>query len=83
MILRPYKRVLKVGLWIYIAKPFNAQELTLRAQDHLVRKHVNDDRKTISIRDPLTQIYNRWHFDTIFEHFYSRSIIEDRALSFL
>ena len=54
MILRPYKRVLKVGLWIYIAKPFNAQELILRAQDHLIRKHVNDDRKTISIRDPLT-----------------------------
>jgi len=66
----------------YIAKPFNGQELISRVQAHLIRKHVNDERKKTAITDPLTQIYNRRHFDTIFEHFHTRAIAEDKGLSF-
>lgn len=66
----------------YIAKPFNGQELISRVQAHLIRKHVSDGRKRTAITDPLTQIYNRRHFDTIFEHFHSRAISEDKGLSF-
>jgi len=66
----------------YIAKPFNGQELLARVQAHLIRKHVSDERKKTAITDPLTQIYNRRHFDTIFEYFHSRAISEDKGLSF-
>jgi len=70
------------GATDYIAKPFNGHELIARVQAHLIRKHVTDERKTIAITDPLTKIYNRRHFDTIFEHFHSRAISEDKGLSF-
>ncbi len=70
------------GATDYIAKPFNGHELIARVQAHLIRKHVTDERKTIAITDALTKIYNRRHFDTIFEHFYSRSVSEDKSLSF-
>jgi len=70
------------GAMDYIAKPFNGQELTARVQAHLIRKHVNDERKKIAITDSLTQIYNRRHFDTIFEHFHSRALAENKGLSF-
>ena len=66
----------------YIAKPFNGQELTSRVQAHLIRKRISDERKKTAITDPLTNIYNRRHFDTIFEHFHSRAIAEDKGLSF-
>jgi len=66
----------------YIAKPFNGQELIARVQAHLIRKSVADERKKISITDSLTNIYNRRHFDTIFEHFYSRSLAEAKSISF-
>jgi len=66
----------------YIAKPFNGQELIARVQAHLIRKHVSDQRKQTAITDPLTNIYNRRHFDTIFEHFYSRALAENKGLSF-
>lgn len=66
----------------YIAKPFNGQELIARVQAHLIRKHVSDKRKHTAITDPLTNIYNRRHFDTIFDHFYSRAVSENKSLSF-
>ena len=66
----------------YIAKPFNGQELVSRVQAHLIRKHISDERKKTAITDPLTNIYNRRHFDTIFEHFHSRAISENKGLSF-
>ena len=70
------------GAMDYIAKPFNGQELTARVQAHLIRKHVSDERKKTAITDSLTQIYNRRHFDTIFEHFHSRALVENKGLSF-
>ncbi len=66
----------------YIAKPFNGHALVARVQSHLIRKGVTDERKKISITDPLTGIYNRRHFDTIFEHFYSRAFSEGKSISF-
>jgi len=66
----------------YIAKPFKGPELVSRVQAHLIRKHVSDERKKIAITDPLTEIYNRRHFDTIFENFYSRALAEKKTLSF-
>jgi len=66
----------------YIAKPFNGQELIARVQAHLIRKHITDTRKKIAITDPLTNIYNRRHFDTIFDHFYTRATFEKKGLSF-
>jgi len=66
----------------YIAKPFNGKELLARVQAHLIRKRVSDERQKIAITDPLTNIYNRRHFDTIFEHFYSRALLEDKTISF-
>lgn len=66
----------------YIAKPFNGHALVARVQAHLIRKGVTDERKKISITDPLTSIYNRRHFDTIFEHFYSRALSEGKSLTF-
>ncbi|MDF1882003.1 diguanylate cyclase [Sulfurimonas sp. MAG313] len=70
------------GATDYIAKPFKGEELVARVQAHLIRKQVNDIRKTTAITDPLTNIYNRRHFDTIFEHFHARSISENKAISF-
>ncbi len=66
----------------YIAKPFKGPELIARVQAHLIRKHISDERKKIAITDSLTQIYNRRHFDTIFEHFYARASSESKRLSF-
>ena len=66
----------------YIAKPFNGHALVARVQAHLIRKGITDERKKISITDPLTSIYNRRHFDTIFEHFYSRALSEGKSISF-
>jgi len=66
----------------YIAKPLKGPELISRVQAHLIRKDISDKRKKIAITDPLTQIYNRRHFDTIFEHFYSRATSESKRLSF-
>jgi len=66
----------------YIAKPFNSQELIARVQAHLIRKHVSDERKKIAITDPLTYIYNRRHFDTIFDLFYTRALSENKSISF-
>lgn len=66
----------------YIAKPFKGPELISRVQAHLIRKHISDERKKISITDSLTQIYNRRHFDTIFDLFYTRASKENRDLSF-
>lgn len=70
------------GATDYIAKPFNGQELIARVQAHLIRKHVSDKRKHTAITDSLTNIYNRRHFDTIFDHFYSRAVSENKSLSF-
>ena len=66
----------------YIAKPFKGPELISRVQAHLIRKHVTDERKKMAITDALTEIYNRRHFDTIFDTFYSRASAEKKALSF-
>ncbi len=66
----------------YIAKPFNGHELVARVQAHLIRKRVSDERKKRAITDPLTNIYNRRHFDTIFEHFYSRCSSEGKSITF-
>ena len=66
----------------YIAKPFNGQELIARVQAHLIRKHVSDKRKQIAITDPLTNIYNRRHFDTIYDLFYTRALSENKSISF-
>ncbi len=70
------------GATDYIAKPFNGQELIARVQAHLIRKHIADNRKRIAITDPLTNIYNRRHFDTIFDLFHARALSEDKGLSF-
>ena len=66
----------------YIAKPFKGPELIARVQAHLIRKHISDERKKVAITDPLTEIYNRRHFDAIFEHFYARAASEGKSLSF-
>lgn len=66
----------------YIAKPFNGQELIARVQAHLIRKHVSDGRKKIAITDALTDIYNRRHFDTIYDIFYIRARSEEKSISF-
>ena len=66
----------------YIAKPFNGHELVARVQAHLIRKHISDERKKTAITDPLTNIYNRRHFDTIFDHFYSRASSEEKSITF-
>jgi diguanylate cyclase (GGDEF)-like protein len=66
----------------YIAKPFNGQELIARVQAHLIRKHVSDKRKQIAITDPLTNIYNRRHFDAIYDLFYTRALSENKNISF-
>lgn len=66
----------------YISKPFNGQELIARVQAHLIRKYISDTRKKIAITDPLTNIYNRRHFDTIFDLFYTRATSENKSLSF-
>jgi len=70
------------GAMDYIAKPFNGQELISRVKAHLIRKHVSNKRKHTAITDSLTNIYNRRHFDTIFEHFYDRACREEKTLSF-
>lgn len=66
----------------YISKPFNGKELISRVQAHLIRKHVVDKRKQTAITDPLTNIYNRRHFDTVFDHFHTRALSESKGLSF-
>lgn len=76
------QRSFENGAIDYIAKPFNGQELLARVQAHLIRKHVSDERKKIAITDPLTNIYNRRHFDTIYDLFYSRALSEDKNISF-
>lgn len=70
------------GAMDYIAKPFNGHELVARVQAHLIRKRVSDERKKIAITDPLTNVYNRRHFDTIFEHFYARASSEGKSITF-
>ena len=70
------------GAMDYIAKPFNGHELVARVQAHLIRKRVSDERKKTAITDPLTNIYNRRHFDTIFEHFYARASSEEKSITF-
>jgi len=76
------QRSFENGAIDYIAKPFNGHELIARVQAHLIRKLVSDERKKTAVTDPLTNIYNRRHFDTIFEHFHSRAISENKSLSF-
>ena len=76
------QRSFENGAIDYIAKPFNGHELVARVQAHLIRKRVTDERKKIAITDPLTNIYNRRHFDTIFEHFYSRATSEEKSITF-
>ncbi len=76
------QRSFENGAIDYIAKPFNGHELVARVQAHLIRKHVADERKKKAITDPLTNIYNRRHFDTIFEHFYLRASSEEKSLTF-
>ncbi len=66
----------------YIAKPFNGHELVARVQAHLIRKRISDERRKKAITDPLTNIYNRRHFDTIFEHFYARASSEAKSITF-
>ncbi len=66
----------------YIAKPFNGHELVARVQAHLIRKRISDERRKKAITDPLTNIYNRRHFDTIFEHFYARASSEGKSITF-
>ncbi len=76
------QRSFENGAIDYIAKPFNGHELVARVQAHLIRKRVSDDRKKKAITDPLTNIYNRRHFDTIFEHFFSRAFSEEKHITF-
>jgi len=76
------QRSFENGAIDYIAKPFNGHELVARVQAHLIRKRVADERKKKAITDPLTNIYNRRHFDTIFEHFYARASSEEKSISF-
>lgn len=66
----------------YISKPINAVELMARVQSHLLRKQVNDERKNNSITDALTKIYNRRHFDQIFNSLYEKSVLENNPLTF-
>ncbi len=76
------RRSFENGAIDYIAKPFNGQELLARVQAHLIRKHVSDERKQIAITDSLTTIYNRRHFDTIYDLFYTRALSENKSISF-
>lgn len=67
----------------YIAKPFNGQELIARVQAHLIRKSISDKRKKIALTDPLTEAYNRRHFDMVYDSLYTRSIREKKVLTFI
>ncbi len=67
----------------YIAKPFNGQELIARVQAHLIRKSISDQRKKIAITDPLTEVYNRRHFDMVYDELYTRSIQEHKTMTFM
>ncbi|MBM4146448.1 MAG: diguanylate cyclase [Nitrospira sp.] len=79
---------LKAGADDYLAKPYNEIELNARIyaslrtkalQDELKKKNreleeVLTQLKTLSITDPLTEIFNRRHFWSVLENEFARSV---------
>ena len=70
---------LEAGANDYIIKPFLEEELTLRVKNHIRIKESfdyivkqNETLKVLSIKDTLTDAYNRTHLDAMFDMFISR-----------
>lgn len=66
----------------YISKPINSVELMARVQSHLIRKQINDERKSNAITDALTNIYNRRYFDLVYDRQYKKALAERKPYSF-
>jgi len=66
----------------YISKPINSVELFARVQAHLIRKEILYKHHQLAITDQLTSLYNRRHFETIYEMLYTKSKKQKRSLIF-
>lgn len=62
-----YTDVIKAGASDFIAKPFNADELEAKLKRVLREQELVSQLELLSISDPLTNIYNRRHFDVKIE----------------
>jgi two-component system cell cycle response regulator len=71
---------LEQGACDYVTKPFDAAELVARVKVHLKTKMLQDDLekaiqhyKALSVRDPLTSLYNRRYFTEIIDKEFERA----------
>lgn len=63
-----YTEVIGVGASDFIAKPFNANELEAKINRIIRERNLRAELKRLSIRDGLTNLYNRRYFDQNLRH---------------
>lgn len=72
-----------LGAADYINKPFSNAVVKLRVRNQLQIVNQLREIKHLSITDPLTEVGNRRHFNTVIEHEWQRASRQNYSISFL
>jgi len=74
---------LSVGAIDYITKPVAAPILLARVKNHLEMKKYRDILENLSMRDGLTSVPNRRHFDNYYQHEWRRALRSGEPLGMI
>jgi diguanylate cyclase (GGDEF)-like protein len=77
------ERGIASGAVDFITKPFSASVLLARVKSHIENKHYRDLLETMALKDGLTNIANRRHYETVFLHEWNRLLRAQKPLSLL
>lgn len=74
---------ISIGAVDFITKPYSAPVLKARVRTHIELKNKTDQLETLVLKDPLTNISNRRHFDKMIQNEWGRLAREKRPLSIM
>ncbi|GEM_PF-280344 len=76
-------RALDAGAIDFIQKPINAAAVTARIRNHLALKQAKDRLEELAVRDALTDLANRRHFDQALAAAWQRARREGQPVSLI
>ena len=81
-------RAMEIGVYDYIKRPVDTQELLARVKTQLCRKRYNDCLRAsvqqtieMAVKDPLTNLHNRRYFEMHFASLFEKSVASNKPIT--